>query len=189
MKYHGCEQPYEHSTRFKEKLLQRIPELREHKMGRDILTLKDNCGTAIFEACDLQDDGMCLERAARIIRKTILSKQNEKKQLNENDLISNETFSSDSEMNSVSAPVLSFVNMVVNGSNVVTSDQKRNSIASTIAQLLQFNTVKQKNRTKSNETPFPLYMGLMVHSRTRKKSIIEKLNGFGILTNEKLNLL
>ena len=181
MKYHGCEQPYEHNTRFKEKLLQRIPELREHKMGRNIiLTLKDNCGTAIFEACDLQDDGMCLERAARIIRKTILSKQNEKKQLNENDLISNETFSSDSEMNSVSAPVLSFVNMVVNGSNVVTSDQKRNSIASTIAQLLQFNTVKQKNRTKSNETPFPLYMGLMVHSRTRKKSIIEELNGFGL---------
>ena len=34
--------------------------------------------------------------------------------------------------------------MVLNGSNVDTSDKKRSSSALTIAQLLQFNTVKQK---------------------------------------------
>ena len=48
---------YEHSTRFKEKILKRIPELTEHKMGRYvILTLKVNCVKAIFKACDLQDN-------------------------------------------------------------------------------------------------------------------------------------
>ena len=54
---------------FKEKILKHISELPEHKMGRDvILTLKGDCGKAVFEACNLQDDGICLERAARIIR-------------------------------------------------------------------------------------------------------------------------
>ena len=86
---------YEHPTRFKEKILKRIPELTEHKMGKDvILKLKDDCGKAIFEASELQDDGTCLERAARIIRKEILSMQDEKKLSNKNDVISKETLSS-----------------------------------------------------------------------------------------------
>ena len=86
---------YEHPTRFNETILKRIPELTEHKMGKDvILKLKDDCGKAIFEASELQDDGMCLERAARIIRKEILSMQDEKKLSNKNDVISKETLSS-----------------------------------------------------------------------------------------------
>ena len=111
MKYHGYAVEYEHSLRFKEKSLKHIPDVTEHKMGRDaILTLKDDCGKAIFEACDLQDDGMCLERAVRIIRKEILSKQDEKKLSNKNDVISKETFSSQSEIDSISPPVMSFIN-------------------------------------------------------------------------------
>ena len=144
MKYHGYAVEYKHSTQFKEKTLKRIPELTEHKMGRDvILTLKDDCGKAIFGARDLQDDGMCLERAARIIRKEILSKQEEKKLSNKNDVISKETFSSQSEIDYISPPVMRFIDMVLlNGLNVDTSDKKRSSSALTIAQLLQFNTVK-----------------------------------------------
>ena len=80
MKYHGYAVEYEHSTRFKEKILKHNPELTKHKMGRDvILTLKDNCGKAIFEVCELQNDGICLERAARIVRKEILIKQEQKR--------------------------------------------------------------------------------------------------------------
>ena len=68
MKYHGYAVEYEHSTRFKEKILKRFSELSEHKMRRNfILIFKDDCGKDIFEVCNLQDDGMCLERAARII--------------------------------------------------------------------------------------------------------------------------
>ena len=39
---------------------------------------------------------------------------------------------------------MSFVNMALNGSKVDISDKKQSSSALTIAQLLQFNTVKQK---------------------------------------------
>ena len=68
MKYHGYTVEYEHRTRFKEKILKRISELSEHKMRRDfILMFKDDCGKGIFEVCNLKDDGMCLERAARTI--------------------------------------------------------------------------------------------------------------------------
>ena len=70
--------------------------------------------------------------------------------------------------------------MVLNCSIVDTSDKKRSSSASAIAQLLQFNTVKQKNKSKSNETLLPLYMGLMVHPGTRNKSLIEELNEYGL---------
>ena len=52
---------------------------------------------------------------------------------------------------------MSLINMVLNGSHVDTSDEKRSSSALTIAQLLQFNTVKQKNKSKSNETQLPCF--------------------------------
>ena len=94
----------------RKKILKRIPGLTEHKMGRGvILTLKDDCGKAIFEACDLQDDGMCLERAACMIRKEILGKQEKKKLSNKNDVISKETLSSQSEIDSISPLVMSFI--------------------------------------------------------------------------------
>ena len=149
-------------------------------MGRDvIMTSKDDCGKAISEPCDLQDDGICLERAACIIRKEILIKQDDKKLSNKNNVISKEILSSQSEIDFISPPVMSFINMVLNGSNVDTSDKKRSSSALTIAQLIQFNTAKQQQQKKSNETPLPLYMGLIVHPRTRKKSLIEKINKYG----------
>ena len=44
---------------------------------------------------------------------------------------------------------MSFINMVLIGSNVDTSDKKRSSSALTTAQLLRFNTLKQK-KTKAN---------------------------------------
>ena len=68
----------------------------------------------IFEVCDLQDDGMCLERTVRIIQKEILSKQDEKKLSNKNEVTSKETFSSQSEIDSISLLVRSFINMVFN---------------------------------------------------------------------------
>ena len=115
-----------------------------------------------------------------MVSKEVLSKQDKKNRSNKNDVISKETFSSQPENYSISPRVMSFINMVLNGSNVDTSNKKRSSSALTIAQLIQFNTVKQQQQKKYNETPLPLYMGLMVHPRTRKKSLIEKPNKYGL---------
>ena len=70
MSFHGCHVTYEHSTMFKEKLLKLIPELPEYKAGQD--TILSMCEENAIEACDLQDDRICLARAASIIRKEIL---------------------------------------------------------------------------------------------------------------------
>ena len=78
------------------------------------------------------------------------SKQARREGINKNDVISKETFSSQSEIDYISPPVMRFIDMVLlNGLNVDTSDKKRSSSALTIAQLLQFNTVKQ-NEKKAN---------------------------------------
>ena len=39
---------------------------------------------------------------------------------------------------------------------------------------------KQKNKSKSNETPLPLYMGFMVCPGTRKENLIEDLDEYGL---------
>ena len=64
--------------------------------------------------------------------------------------------------------------------NVDVSNLK--SITLNIAQLVRFNAVKSKRsatssirHSKTNEHPFPVKIGLLVHAKTRKKSIVEKL--------------
>ena len=63
---------YEHSTQFKEKMLKCIPESIKWE---ETFWHGKMIGKAILGACDLQDHGMCLEMAALIIQKEILSKQ------------------------------------------------------------------------------------------------------------------
>ena len=52
------------STRLKEKILSRIPELHESKKGRDVvLTFKDEVGSEIYKACkqDFEEVVICSE--------------------------------------------------------------------------------------------------------------------------------
>ena len=69
----------------------------------------------------------------------------------------------------------------------VSSNRKR--IAATLGQMLRFNAVKTKWRSdgfvrhsKTNEPPLSVRVGLMVHSNTKKKSLVENL------TNERLTI-
>jgi hypothetical protein len=181
--YHGCNKLALHSTRFKETLLLMIPQLHEYKKGRDvILTLKEGSGQAIFDTCDLQDDGFCLTRAAKIIRKELLRYRNKKKD------IKSDEFSIGNERNAVSTPIYTFINMILNESNLLLSHEhlEESNASLTICQLLQYNikrnstTTKVATKRKSNETPLPLYIGLMIHSKTRKKTLIEELSEIGL---------
>ena len=63
-----------HSSRLKSKILNRMPELAEHRKGKDILlTFREEVGKAIFGACQhsYEEDGICLSKAAEIIRKQV----------------------------------------------------------------------------------------------------------------------
>jgi len=56
----------------------------------------------------------------------------------------------------------------------------------TIAQLLVFNCVQHASlkgrvrHNKSQETPVPIYVGLKLHSVTRKRELVDRLHSLGL---------
>eukprot|EP00112_Aurelia_sp_Birch-Aquarium-sp1_P011752 Seg2473.2 transcript_id=Seg2473.2/GoldUCD/mRNA.D3Y31 product="hypothetical protein" protein_id=Seg2473.2/GoldUCD/D3Y31 len=166
-----------HSTRLKEKIIGRIPELHEGRKGRDIiLTFKEEIGSAIYRACkqDYEEDGICLSSAAKIVRKQILQHDRADGEL---------LLAKGCQEGSVPRSLVTLISTIIGGTditdNVATAESK---IALTISQLIKFNVVKHKRRkakeidslrhTKELETPFPLYTGLLIHAQTRKKGIV-----------------
>ena len=85
-----------------------------------------------------------------------------------------EIFSKTPEKHSVSQVVLSFVDMFLNGSDLVVNDTKgENESALTISQHLHFNTRKHKKKHRLHEKSFPMYLGLMIHVKTIKKFLLK----------------
>ena len=79
--------------------------------------------------------------------------------------------------------------MILEGKKINSeSSYANNQVAISLAQLIKFNIVKRKRRetricprhTLSQKTPLPVYLGLMIHSTTRVKGIIEKLAMLGL---------
>ena len=64
---------------------------------------------------------------------------------------------------------------------------KPSQAALTLAQLLRYNSVKQASKSeqrtrhiKSQETPSPVYIGVMLHVKTRKRDLIDRLHALGM---------
>ena len=78
--------------------------------------------------------------------------------------------------------------MILNGTNI--KSQGCNSVSQatlSIAQLLQYNISVHRRpesagtyHLSARETPLPIYLGLMVHARTRKRDLIETLSDLGL---------
>ena len=88
--------------------------------------------------------------------------------------------------------LLTLVNMVLEQAHASSiKDQmaeETSPAALAIAQLLKFNSIKHKragtaaffrHRT-SQETPFPLYIELMLHAHTRKRELVERMAHLGL---------
>lgn len=70
----GVEEVQPHSTRFKDRILAQLPNLRAHREGRDILfAFDEDVGPALRKAChkNFDDEAVCLARAAKIVRREI----------------------------------------------------------------------------------------------------------------------
>lgn len=70
---------YIHTSRLKDRILCRIPDLQAHKLGRDILlAFKDDVGPALQKAAkeDYDDEAIHLARAATILRRDMLRQKN-----------------------------------------------------------------------------------------------------------------
>ena len=169
-------------TKLKNRILELLPGLCEQKNGKYvILTLNGDVGKAIFEATtnSALDDGVILAKAAKIVRKHLF--------LNE------EVFDGDiskaRQMSSVPAHLLHLLGLILEGSTDQTSmNDTSQSIALYIAQLIRFNSVQQKRRQNSlkirhartNEPPLPVLVGLLIHSKTRKTSLVERIASMGL---------
>ena len=157
-------------TRLKEEILKQIPGLCE-KSGKYVLLTVTEVGRALFESSQSlsKDEGIILSKAAKIVRKYMLLRE--------------ETFSRDlsKQRQRLSVPdSLYHLIALILEANVDVSNLKSTTL--NIAQLVRFNAVKSKrsatgsiHHSKTNEPPSPVKIGLLVHAKTRKKSIVEKL--------------
>ena len=124
-----------HGTRLKAKLLDAIPDLKETTKDKLVLLAFDHAiSEALSKTCtpDFDYEGLILSRAASIIRRDTLAKQN----------TFSGTFAPDSQKNSVPASLAAFISMLLDGpcfqEHVADGDEGHSSLG--IAQLIAFNT-------------------------------------------------
>uniref|UniRef100_UPI00358EAE2A uncharacterized protein n=1 Tax=Myxine glutinosa TaxID=7769 RepID=UPI00358EAE2A len=185
-----------HSTRFKEHLLDLLPEWGEFSKGnegrKDVyishkVKVADELAKTYRSQIE-QKDALIFMRAAVMMHKFCLQSQ--------------EPFDGSFPPNCLTAPVCeemrSFFNVVLRGPSALHGREKisgdanldaREKIACNISQLLIYNTFKGKHHavkmaavrhSKERETPFPLYHGLKLHGHGRNKKQIGIDNEQGI---------
>lgn len=126
-------------TRLKEHLVSFVPGLRAGKSGREILlSFEGDVGDAIKDSCSLGafSDGLCLGRAAVLIRKTLFHDFPQ----------FNGSFSGDFiPSNSVLVVLLHFISMLLEGPHIEREEinfRHCQNTALSISQLIRFNSLK-----------------------------------------------
>lgn len=173
-----------HSTDLKKRILAYFPDMEAHKQGRDVVLISnEDVAAAMRKSCehDLDGDAVHLVRAANIVRRDMLNMENQ----------FCGSFEPNSQEDSVPQSLLALVAMVLNGANITA--QSSSSITQpvlTISQLLMSNSTvrRQKNeqascptrRTQGRETPLPIYLGVMLHTKTRKRELVDRLYDLGL---------
>lgn len=173
-----------HSTKLKERILAYFPDMQAHKQGRNvILIFNEDIGSALRKACehDADNDAVILVKAANIVRRDMFEMQNHY----------SGSFGISCQEKSVPNSLLALVAMVVNGPNIKaqsSSSQMPQPIL-TIAQLLMHNSLMRCRQTQSTsavrhsqerETPLPMYVGIMIHTKTRKRELVDNLYQLGL---------
>lgn len=173
-----------HSTDLKRRILAYFPDMEAHKQGRHVILISNkDVAAAMMKSCehDLDGDAVHLARAAKIVRRDMLNMENQ----------FCGSFEPNSQEESVPKSLLALVAMVLNGASI--EAQSSSSITQpvlTISQLLMSNSTvrRQKNeqascptrRTQGRETPLPIYLGVLVHTKTRKRELVDRLYDLGL---------
>ena len=172
-----------HSTRLKERL--EFPDMRTYNKGKNVLiAFEDDVGTSLAKACELDSDkgALHLACAAQIVRRHMFG---EAKPFN--------GFPERCHEESVPKLLLALVSMVLEGPSI--KDQMvevTTTAALAIAQMLKFKSIKHKRtqhahgptisvrHSVAQETPVPMYIGLMLHTHTRKRELIDNMTHMGL---------
>ena len=159
------------STRLKERLLAQLPGLRAQRKGRDVLLAFDeDIVEALGKACeqDCDTEAVHLARAAQIVRRYMFE---------DTDRFSG-SFQGGCQEDSVPNVLVAMVNMVLDGPSIKNQSLSSSTQAAlSIAQLLNFNSVKQRRKqgaaktqeppavrhSTSQETPLPTYAACQLY--------------------------
>ena len=177
----GIEQPSRvRSTTLKTRILAQFPDISEHKEGRDILlAFNKDIGLALKKAfnSNYDDDAICLAKAASIVRRDMLKTK----------ALFSGSFSNDSQENAIPHSFLALTRMILDGPDIQSQSTTISQEALSVSQMLLFNShIRRRStslRSKHNtdrETPLPIYVGLMVHAKTRSRDIVDMLHHLGL---------
>lgn len=171
------------STHLKNRILAHFPDLQAHKEGRDVLLVfNEYIGPAMRKACehDADADAIHLARAANIVRREIFNKKT----------CFTGTFESQCQASSVPNSLMALVSMILYGPNIETQSNYYTTPQAvlTLSQLLMFNSFARCRADSSHtlrhkqerETPVPLYLGVLIHSKTRKRELVDALFELGL---------
>ena len=171
-----------HSTRLKEKILRYFPQLDAYNEGRNVLFVaKENVGNSLRRSCQLDDDSEAvnLSRAANIVREDMLRKKC---------VPFSGSFTEDCQEHSVPQSLVMLITMIMYGTNIKDKTSYSSQPALSLSQLIMNNScVRRRHQPSSHtrhseqrETPLPLFLGALVHSRTRSKDLVDTLYRLGL---------
>ena len=170
----------QHSTELKNRILTHFPDLRAYREGRDVLlAFTNDLGFALRKACheDYDEEAICLARAAKIVRRDMLHLQAE----------FTGSFEEECQIKSVPHSLLTLVGMILEGPSIQSRVTTMSQATLSMSQLLQYNSCVRRRTDSTNayhsgirETPLPIYVGLTVHARTRKRDLIDTLFDLGL---------
>ncbi len=126
------------------------------------------------------NDAVHLARAAKIVRKKdMLKMKNE----------FSGSFDAHSQEKSEPVSLLELVSMVLNGTNITTqlSSASMPQPAITLSQLLMYNCSTHQSKaattarhSQQRETPLAIYLATMIHTKTRKRALVDILFSLGL---------
>ena len=136
-------------------------------------------GAALCKLCkdDFDDEAICCARAAkRLVQKDMFQLQ----------ATFTGSFDEACQVNLVPQSLLTIIVMILDGPNIQSQSQsssRTHQAPISVAQLLQYNSTFWRRaeiagsarHNKTRQTPLPIYVGLTVHVRTRKRDLVETL--------------
>ncbi|KAK3926446.1 BRISC and BRCA1-A complex member 2, partial [Frankliniella fusca] len=168
--------PVVHSTRLREKILARMPELREQKAGRDIVLVHCKANVLlVLEREDQDDNANGFLRFVKTLRKCT----------SETHMSFPGNFGVSCEERSVPPSLLSAVTMLLYGFKF-RQNCGATRPALTISQLIMTNFRETMPRGEivrhdiKRETPLPLYLALHAYGYSRDRAMIDELHRLGL---------
>ena len=170
------------STHLKNKILSQIPQLEAHNTPNEVvMSFKQDIGDSLLSAGQKRsdNDAVILMRAAQIVRKDIFQIQHKF----EGSLV-------DESYNKSPTSLTALMQMILAGTNITKQieNNKETSIpVQSLTQLITFNTMKRQrpeseelHHNLERETSLPLYLGLLIHNKTRKRDLVDVLFQHGL---------